>query len=542
MKHWGRKMWREQLAKLCGEYVGIHSRSPQTPDRPLVLHWAFIGGSLGLMNREILMALGLNARGGRSRIVLCDGVASGCQIRSYCPDDSFEYWKKVCGNCVQCGEKLMESSGLEAIKLSSLLTGEQIRHSRELADSVEGAEIAGFEMNGYPLGHYAMAATTRYFRSLPYMVPAGEFEPVLREYLYTGLLSMHASVAARNQLQPDIVLTTHNIYSEWGPAYRTFSNWGTPVYWHISSILQNHIMIRRSNGDHTSHPYYSDHSTWEMRKTRELSESQERALDQFMEVICEGKNSLFDFFGEPPQAPEVLRERYDIPLDKKVWGIFSPLAWDAHLSADPLLFGDVDEWLVQTVRCAASIKDVIWLVKIHPTESLRQSRVSMQQILEEAFPTLPENIRLIPGSERVNTHGLIALLDGGITTRGTTGLELALQGKQAMTAGYSHYGFKGFTLDCRTVEDYFSHMKNAPNLGALTPEQIILARRYAYDFFIRRNLPFEIYDQRQMKVNKAVFDALNNGQATVMSSICDDILFKASGSLERPEKEAALTG
>ena len=529
-------MWREQMNKLSRGYAAMDLPAKESGNGPIVLHWGFIGGSIGLLNRDILFALAMRIRGGRPRIVLCDGVCSGCQIRTYSPKDSIIDWKRICKNCIMVGNRMVESAGIKPIWISELVSVKSLANARRMADTIPFNELKTFKLDGYDLGLFAMSAAIRYFRALPHAVEPEHLEQIFREYMFTALVSMHASQSALQDIQPDVYLTTHNIYSEWGPAYHTFMQSKIPVYWHIASILQGHIMIRRSNGDYTSHPYYCDDARWKELSRLPLTKSQESELDGFMDVMVRGKNSLMEYFGEEPQTCDQLRRRFNIPEDRKVWGIFSPLPWDAHLSADPLLFSDVDEWLVQSVKCAAEVKDVVWVVKMHPTESIRNSRMSMEKVLKSAFPVLPDNVRLISGENRINTFGLINLLDGGITTRGTTGMELALHGKQAMASGSSHFGFKGFTLDSLDIDSFFAHMQSAPNLGFLTSGQLTQARRYAYDFFIRRNLPFDVFDQTTMTLRRDVFKTLYGDRDTILSSMCDFMLHGEMGSVERLQK------
>ena len=527
-------MWREQLATLSREYAGLNLLKEEG-NGPLVLHWTLIGGSIGLLNREILLALALRELGARPRVVLCDAVCSGCQIRTYSDADSIADWKRICGNCMMVGRQMVEAAGLEPIWLSELVTEEERNTARKTADTAPFAELRELKRDGYDLGLYAMSAAIRYFRAMPHVIPPEQLEPVFREYMYTALISLYASQAAAVRIRPDVYLTTHNIYAEWGPAYRTFIENGTPVYRHIASILQGHIMIRRCNGDYTSHPYYCDDARWAELSRIPLTGEQEGDLDKLLNILSEGKRSLIEYFAETPQTPDALRRRFAIPDGGKVWGLFSPLPWDAHLSADPLLFRDVDEWLVRSVECAAEIRDVTWVVKMHPSERLRDSRMSMEKVLRDAFPVLPDNVRLITGDERIHTYGLIGLLDGGITTRGTTGMELVLHGKQAMASGSSHYGFKGFTLDSRTVDDFFGHLRSAPELGPLSAEQRELSRRYGYDFFIRRNLPFDLYDQETMAVNAGALEGLRRDEPSMLRAMCEAMLRQAPGSVERPE-------
>ena len=48
---------------------------------------------------------------------------------------------------------------------------------------------------------------------------------------------------------------------------------------------------------------------------------------------------------------------------------------------------------------------------------------------------LPENIKIIPPSEKINPYYFHRLIDGGVTCFGTSGLEIALAGKPVILVG-----------------------------------------------------------------------------------------------------------
>ena len=86
----------------------------------------------------------------------------------------------------------------------------------------------------------------------------------------------------------------------------------------------------------------------------------------------------------------------------------------------------------------------------------------------------------------------LKLVDGGVTAYGTSGLEIALLGKPVILAGEAHYGGKGFTYDGLSPERYRQYLHQTVSLSTLNEDQRQLARRYAYGYFVERQVPFPV--------------------------------------------------
>ena len=107
---------------------------------------------------------------------------------------------------------------------------------------------------------------------------------------------------------------------------------------------------------------------------------------------------------------------------------------------------------------------------------------------------------MLPADVSINTYDLFPILDGVVSIFGTAGLEAAMLGKKVILAGHAHYGSKGFTYDSPTRADYVANLSAAAALAAPTLVQVEIARRYAYEYFISRQLPLDpvvAYAERQ---------------------------------------------
>lgn len=170
----------------------------------------------------------------------------------------------------------------------------------------------------------------------------------------------------------------------------------------------------------------------------------------------------------------------------------------ANVIGDSLTLGrqffsrNMTEWLERTVRYFAEHSDLQLVVRIHPGERYTKGP-SVAALVNQALPTIPENIHLISADDQINTYDLLEISDLGLVYTTTVGLELAMSGIPVVVAGHTHYRDKGFTIDPSSWEDYFNildRFAQDPQRYQLTPEQVDISWRYAFRFFFDYPAPF----------------------------------------------------
>jgi hypothetical protein len=113
--------------------------------------------------------------------------------------------------------------------------------------------------------------------------------------------------------------------------------------------------------------------------------------------------------------------------------------------------------------------------------------------VHEVFPKLPEHIRLIGPTEKVNTYDLIEVADLGLVYTTTVGLEMAMGGVPVVVAAQTHYRSRGFTFDPDTWVSYYKTLGQIltnPAQHRLNRQQVEKAWMYAYRWFFEFPLPF----------------------------------------------------
>lgn len=518
---------------VSASFKNLDGTPPKESDSgPNILIWTHAGGAYHILVREMIFALALKQRGARATVMLCGGLHTGCVIRNHAGPDISD-WQRICGNCTRTATALLAQAGLGYHLLRDHISGDRARQLRDVALSTPLRDIPGFSHKGMPTGRQAASSASRYFRSLLGYIEPAALEPVFREYFYSGLVCAEATANALDALRPDTLMMTNGIYVDWGPPMLQALERGIPTLRHCNCFLKGHIMLKRITAEDTRFVYSLAPQEWEDMARAGLDREKNAELDQYFREARSGQASRI--FTAPSESGAHLRAAYDLPEDRPLWGIFPSLIWDSHLEYESMLFDGVVEWMIETLEAAQNIRDVLWIVKLHPEHSTEKhkTRWGMREIIADRFPTLPENIRIIGSDNAINTLGLAGELSGGVTIRSGAALELAVLGKPTILAGEAHYGNRGFTLDCPDKASYFKHMENAARMPRLSEKQVEYARIYSHHYFIEQVVPFPFTKEDDLTPAFSSYAQLAPGASPDLDHICDYILRSETRPLTR---------
>ena len=171
----------------------------------------------------------------------------------------------------------------------------------------------------------------------------------------------------------------------------------------------------------------------------------------------------------------------------------------ANVLGDSLTLGrnifaeSMGEWITRTVQFFANRREVQFVIRIHPGETIVPKAKSMGTVVHEALSEIPEHIHIIAATDKINTYDLIEIADLGLAYTTTVGMETAMNSLPVISCGQTHYRGRGFTIDPNTWDEYFAALENVlSDLPAyrLNEEQTAKAWNYAYRFFFEYPRPF----------------------------------------------------
>jgi hypothetical protein len=497
-------------------------KAPPPPTAPTVLFW-IPGGMQHLLHVETAIAAALRLRGYNVHAIICDATYNACVRREVTSGIPYENWRHICARCIAANRGVLEVMGTPYSSIGDFVSSDTRKELWDRARECTEENILDLTHNGVRIGNNVVSSLMRYRRGYAIQTDVR----ILREYAYTALVAAEAARVAIDKFNPIRVFMSHGVYVDWGPALHTAHQTSVPVTTWKSSYLAARFFFRQVSDGNLDFCQLSDRE-WEKRAATPLTDEEEKSLQAFLYnryhlPVGFDLKKVYSYTGEPDR----LREKYRLDSDKPVWGIMSHLTWDSVSDYSPMAYPSFDEWMIDTIEHVSKIPEVQWVIKIHPVEAGDAREVGMEALIEDRFPTLPSNVRVIPAKEDISPLEFFELLDGGVTVYGTPGLELALSGKPVIVAGEAHYGGKGFTKEGLDIESYRKLLARAGCMGRLTAEETALARRYAYSLFIQRQVPLPIvHDPRSLwwHLQHEKRDTLLPGADPFVDFICERLI------------------
>lgn len=481
------------------------------------------GGMTGLLDISAVVATALRLRGADVHLVMCDGAFSGCILREQSDGVPVSDWHRRCATCVRQYRSNVESFALPFSGFGDFVPVTRRNELRKLSQSVAGDEIFNFQHKGVDVGRLAASSVARNLKGKPM---DGEDE-LLREYLYSALVCTEAAIQALDHFQPDYLLMSQAFYVDWGPALVLATQKGIPVVILTSGYLPGHFYFSAVRSMRGIDAHRLSEAGWQKRLEKPLSSIENERLNRYLNArYTTSAASDISLPGMPASKADLIHQ-LQLPQEKPVWGMFTHVNWDEVFNYGNMIFDTVTDWVLETIHAMASIRDVTWLIKIHPAEFQDKQRYGVGWLINEHFPNLPNHIRLIPSDSPINTYGLFSILDGGVTVFGTVGLELAVLGKPVILAGVAHYGGKGFTYDSATREEYFHLLNEAARLQPLSISEREKARQYAYSYFLERQFPLNVFslkDRRMGQIVDSRLEQLLPGREPVIDMLCEQFI------------------
>mgnify|MGYP003290499285 CR=1 FL=1 len=174
-------------------------------------------------------------------------------------------------------------------------------------------------------------------------------------------------------------------------------------------------------------------------------------------------------------------EKYSLDSTKNTVVIMSHVFADApHVYAS--IYDDYWEWFINTLKCLRQNKNINVLVKEHPSAYLYNEKGVIKKYLKD----IGADYLLIDDNE--STVSVLKSADVVVTCGGTIGLEFSSIGKPVVLASQPPYSELGFTHDFYDRKKYEEFlMGEIHTVKRLSEEQILMARKVSYLFFVQLN-------------------------------------------------------
>jgi hypothetical protein len=369
---------------------------------------------------------------------------------------------------------------------------------RQLGHLKGSQDWLNLDYEGVHVGRIVLATTLRAFKVGQLDFSAPDVKAKLKAFLEFSVRNTRAAMRLLRAVKPDCVVFLDRGYGGQGEISDLALNQGIEVVTWNLGYKSNRLTFKRYNADNRrDHPLALSADSWQRLCAMPWKP---QYGDQVREELfqCYKTQDFFSFVGtqfdKKILSKEKTREQLGLVPDKKVAVIFPHILWDGSFFFGEDLFENYTQWLIETIRAACANDRVQWIVKLHPAHLVKakvendRNQPAEVEAISGAVPMLPAHVKLVHPDTDLSTYSLFEIADYIVTVRGTVGIESALFGIPAVTAGTGRYDRRGFTLDSSSQQEYLQRLATLQDYPRLTPAQVELAERYAYGVFLCRPL------------------------------------------------------
>lgn len=337
-----------------------------------------------------------------------------------------------------------------------------------------------------------------------------KFRLELSDYrkLFSAILDYYVYKRLFNSENFDVLIVSHLVYSKFLILARIFHYNKKPV------ILYNGIgLIAYSDFSRTLH-YHNIKFDWLEIVSSMNKNSYINRVDSFLKNRFSGNQKQFDVYNSYVKNQynknNLSTNRFTESLDiSKTIVLIAPHVFkDGPNHSKHHLFDDYYDWFVETLHAAKTNKDVLFLIKPHPSAFRYVETGVVEKLIDS---TDSKNILVIP--EILKPTDLVKLISATITHSGTIGIELACLGIPTILAGKPFYSDFGFSIEFLSKYDYLNYIRTFKYVSRLDPNQVTLAKTLFFEYSKLTNFIPQLKGRTKIsksKTNNKVFeDQLN---------------------------------
>ena len=392
------------------------------------------------LDEEFFLGKILSLNGAKVKMLLDDGVLKHWETSPYDDNkkDLYSLLKKL---IIKKGLKTYKDRNLEIIYYSEILKNINYNNWRELKD-------------------YALSSTIRFFQTSELNFNDEKIKEYYNLSLINSVFSSNIGEFVLNKIKPDYFVTTHGIYSIWGPAYDFLKNNGVKslilARFHSHSLDPQDVYFTYAKCQTLSRCKF-----WQMYKNTPVTEHmKQKVTDLFNHRINHKTKDTELYYKKKTKIYEINKDndyKYHI-------AIFPSLIWDGNIQDRHIAFTGIIDWLMSTIDYLKKRKDIMIYLKFHPAEVSTFKKSAKIQVLIKKYLDKEkiENLELIPTEERIDPYEFLKSgIDLGICYDGVLALEMPYLKIPVLLGGVrGRFAVPGGNFSINDKKEYFEFLKN----------------------------------------------------------------------------------
>jgi hypothetical protein len=441
--------------------------------------WGFAESSLAV---ESILAIALKNQGANTEFLACGGSLK------YCMWDSEEYLsgnvnlygkirRKV--NCLECTAMISSVSkaatGKEAVKLTDYKFKQNTHTDKRPHD----------------LNHEHSKSSTLRKLLVGELSDSVKGEIVYQNF-YTSYVDYRATLLkVFEHKRPDRIIMTHGIYLEHGTIIDLCHEYSIPVYVYGLQYRKNTISIVK--GD-TYHRVLQgmDRDLWDIC----IDDSKKKQLFGYIGSKLSGGRDIVNYHPNPIVGKQDIISKLNLNIEKPIITLFTNVLWDANIYYSSNIFEGMLDAIYHVILYFYTDNERQLIIRVHPAESKGgfSTNLTLQSVIEEKFPDLPNNIQIVPAESDISSYVLAEISDLNIIYASNIGTELCALGHKVMVLGEAYCRGRGFTVDPDSQDQVWEFLNTVDKDMKPSDTDKELAMKFAYFWFFKLMIDFNFFD------------------------------------------------
>jgi len=306
---------------------------------------------------------------------------------------------------------------------------------------------------------FALSSTYRHFQNSILDFKDKDVKDFFQLSLKNAAVSRSVGEYVVEKIKPDYFVTSHGIYSTWGPTYEYVkkNKIKSYVYARIHSHSTNpqHIYFTTAKAQTLSRCQF-----WKEFKNTKVTKDMIRKVNEYFNNRINKKKSIDTrIYYQKTRNYRVNKNegfKYYISL-------FPNISWDGNIPDRNKVFNGIYDWITSTINYLRDRDDIKVYIKPHPAETtLFKNTIKIQKLIEKHLEQKYNNIEIIPTEYNINTYEFLKSgIDLGICYDGILALELPyLKIPVILGCADGRFSVEGGNYCIKNKEDYFQYLDN----------------------------------------------------------------------------------
>jgi len=280
------------------------------------------------------------------------------------------------------------------------------------------------------------------------------------ERLIVASFSWKLGKYIEENINPDIFITSHALYSSYGPCfdYLKESGYDCVVYEECGHLPQ-HIAIENN----CSLIIANQGSTIKNSMNKVIDETIINNVDNYMEQrlnLLARDNSSYYLGRETFDEESVISKILKFKDENKLFVAFPNVVYDGAETERDIAFNGVSQWIKETIEYFENNDVGKLVIRFHPAEkaiSMFSEDKGLYELLQESNLDMDglKNVLFINSDTPFNSYKFKDIMDVGIMYSGTVGFEFPFMGKSMISVGNGRCSYPGVNYVIKDKEDYF---------------------------------------------------------------------------------------